>query len=146
MRVIKAIEYKITATKKEFDTYKVSDSTSAVSFARNLYKDDILVYESVYILLINRANRITGYAKISCGGTSQSIVDIKIIAKYAIETLSSAVILVHNHPSGNLVPSPEDEKLTKTLNEALKLFGIKLYDSIILSDDGYLSMSDEGRL
>ena len=72
--------------------------------------------------------------------------DIKLIAKYAIDCLASAVILAHNHPSGNLKPSNEDLAITKKVKEGLKILDISVLDHIILTSDGYLSFGDEGIL
>lgn len=142
----KAVKYSITAKKQDFEIIKVRSSEDAFNFAKEFYHEDILIYESAFIILLNQANNVTGYAKISQGGISQTLVDKRIIAKYAIDTLSSAVIFVHNHPSGNIKPSKEDINLSDEIKKGLNLFGIKLLDSIIISDDKYYSMLDEGVL
>ena len=142
----KAVEYSITAKKQDFEIIKVRSSEDAFNFAKEFYHEDILIYESAFIILLNQANNVTGYAKISQGGISQTLVDRRIIAKYAIDALSSAVIFVHNHQSGNIKPSQEDIKLSDEIKKGLALFGIKLLDSIIISDDKYYSMLDEGVL
>ena len=73
-------------------------------------------------------------------------VDVKIIAKYAIDSLASGVIFVHNHPSGNLIPSNQDKRFTNSVKKALGLFDINLLDSIIISDSDYYSMADNGEI
>ena len=140
----KAVEYSITAKKQDFEIIKVRSSEDAFNFAKEFYHEDILIYESAFIILLNQANNVTGYAKISQGGISQTLVDKRIIAKYAIDAFASAVIFVHNHPSGNMKPSQEDIKLSDEIKKGLALFGIKLLDSIIISYDKYYSMLDEG--
>ena len=97
-------------------------------------------------MLLNHANNVTGYAKISQGGICTTQIDIRLVAKYAIDSLAAAVIFVHNHPSGNVKASREDEQITKRMKSVLELLGVKLLDSIIISDIGYLSMNDEGIL
>ena len=97
-------------------------------------------------MLLNRANKTIGYAKISQGGVSGTVVDVKLIAKYAVESLASGVILAHNHPSGNLTPSHQDIALTRKVKEALTLLDSQLLDHVILSADGYKSFADEGIL
>lgn len=139
----KAVEYSITAKKQDFEVVEVYSSIDSANFARKFYHEDILIYESAFIILMNKACNITGYAKISQGGICGTPVDKRLIAKYAIETLSAGVIFVHNHPSGNKNPSNEDIKMTNSLKNILKLFDIKLLDSIILTENDYLSMSDE---
>lgn len=140
----KAVEYTINVTKQEFTIAKIKGAEDAQAYARNFYHEDILIYESSYIMLLNQANNVMGYAKISQGGICLTVVDVRIIAKYAIEAMATGVIFVHNHPSGTLSPSQEDRKITIRIKEALKLLDIKLLDSIIISDTGYYSFNNEG--
>ena len=142
----KAVEYSITAKKQNFEIIKIKSSTDSYEFARKFYHEDILIYESSFIILLNRAGNVSGYAKISQGGVCGTIVDTRIIAKYAIDSLAESVIFIHNHPSGNTLPSREDISMSKKIKEALRLFSINLLDSIVLSEDGYYSMADEGVL
>lgn len=125
---------------------KVQSGKDAVQYARNFYSDDIDIYESAFIILLNRASNTIGWAKISQGGVAGTIVDIKIVCKYAIDSLASNVIFVHNHPSGNTMPSPDDDRLTKRMKDALGILDVRLLDSIILTSDNYYSFNDEGRL
>jgi DNA repair protein RadC len=81
---------------------------------------------------------------ISKGGISGSIIDKRLVCKYAVDSLSSSVILVHNHPSGNLTPSHSDRNICKEITESLATFGIQVSDFLILTADGYLSFRDEG--
>lgn len=142
----KIVEYSLSAKKTEFSRFKVASSKDAVEFARRFYGNDILVYESAFIILMNQGNIVTGYAKISQGGLCGTVVDSVIVAKYAIDCMAKSVILVHNHPSGNPAPSVSDTEVASKVWKALSVFDIRLLDSIILTDDGYLSMSDEGKL
>lgn len=142
----KAVEYVITAKKQEFEQVKVISSQDAVNFARQFYNEDILIYESSFIILMNAAAYVIGYAKISQGGVCGTYIDPRIVAKYAIETLSSSVILVHNHPSGSTKPSMEDKSMSEKLRNGLNFLGVRLSDSIILTEGGYFSMADEGIL
>lgn len=142
----KAVEYTLKATKQDFAIEKITDSRSSYNFAKKFYHDDLGIYESCFILLMNRANNVTGYAKISQGGICGTMVDVRIICKYAIEALATSVILVHNHPSGNLSPSPEDNRLTRITKEALEVFNIRLLDHIIISEDDYYSFNDNGKI
>ena len=96
--------------------------------------------------MLNQANKTIGYAKISQGGIAGTVVDVRIIAKYAVESLAVSVILAHNHPSGNLKPSEADLIITKKIKEGLKILDIKVFDHIILSADNYYSFEDEGNL
>lgn len=105
-----------------------------------------LKHEEVWILLLNRANKVIKKTQISRGGINGSVVDIRMIIKEAIEMLASAVILCHNHPSGNPSPSEEDDSITHKLKEAGKIMDIKLLDHIIVCDKSYYSYLDKGRL
>ena len=103
-----------------------------------------LDHEEFWILLLNRANMIIGKYEISKGGVSGTVADSKIIFKLAIEHLASAIILCHNHPSGNLKPSDTDIKTTEKLKKAGLIMDIPILDHIIIADSGYCSLADEG--
>lgn len=139
-------EYSLKYTKSQIQKTKVTTSESASNVIRKFYFDDINIYESFFILLLNRANNTTGFAKISQGGTAGTVVDIKIIAKYAVESLSSAVIICHNHPSGNKQPSDADLNITRRIKDALLLLDIKLIDHIIITENDFYSFADNGDL
>ena len=139
-------EYSLKYTKSEIQKTKVTTSESASNVIRKFYFDDINIYESFFILLLNRANNTTGFAKISQGGTAGTVVDIKIIAKYAVESLSSAVIICHNHPSGDKRPSDADLNITRRIKDALLLLDIKLIDHIIITENDFYSFADNGDL
>lgn len=130
--------------KAKFQNTLILDSKTSADYIRQFFGDDIEIFESCFILLLNRRNMTIGYAKISQGGISGTTVDIKIICKYAIDCLASTVILCHNHPSGNLKPSTADRDLTNNAKAALKLIDCQLIDHIILSSEGYFSFADEG--
>lgn len=140
------VEYKLSAKKKDFKRAKITKSKDAADYARQFYFDDMIIYESVFIIMMNRQNNTCGYAKISQGGISGTVVDIRLILKYAIDNLASGIILVHNHPSGNLKASSEDIQIAKKLKEAARLMDIALLDSIILTENSYCSLADEGLL
>lgn len=137
-------EYSLTYKRKNVDIDKLSSSNLVDSIARNIFKDFINIYECFYIFLMDNQNNIKGFVKISQGGITGTNVDIRLIAKYAIETLATKVILVHNHPSGALMPSREDKTLTQNVFKALELFDIRVVDHLILTEDDYYSFSDEG--
>ena len=103
-----------------------------------------LLHEECWVLYLNRANRLIGKERISVGGVSSTVMDIKIIAKKAVEKLAGSIILLHNHPSGNVVPSFEDKRQTLALRKAVSLFDIDLMDHIIVGNGRYFSFCDEG--
>lgn len=102
-----------------------------------------LQHEEFWILLLNRSNQIIDQIRISQGGISGTVTDVRLILNAAVEKLASGIILAHNHPSGNLSPSDADLKITKKIKEAAILLDLSLLDHLILSDQGYLSMADD---
>ena len=140
------VEYGIKKITSDIKKVKIRSSAEIYEYVMQFYGDDIDVYESFFMVTLNRANNTTGYVKISQGGVFSTVVDIKIIAKYAIGSLCSNVIVLHNHPSGALEPSKNDDDMTKKVQKALELFEIKILDHLIISNDGYYSYADSGKL
>lgn len=105
-----------------------------------------LKQEEFWIVLLNKANKEIGRYRISTGGISSAQVDNRIVLKYAIENLATNIILIHNHPSGNLNPSRDDLNLTKNIITCCKPFDISVLDHIIIGNKRYLSFSEEGYL
>jgi DNA repair protein RadC len=105
-----------------------------------------LPHEEFWVLLLSRANSVLKKVQISSGGVAGTVADPKIIFKTAIENLASSLILVHNHPSGNLKPSQADLELTKKMKEAGKLLEIPVLDHLIIAERKYFSFADEGLL
>ncbi|MBR2195382.1 MAG: DNA repair protein RadC [Salinivirgaceae bacterium] len=103
-----------------------------------------LPHEEFWVMFLNRSNRVIDKVLISSGGVSGTTVDVRIIMKKAIERLASSLILVHNHPSGNLTPSAEDKNLTKRIADAAKFFGINVVDHVIIADKKYYSFAEYG--
>lgn len=103
-----------------------------------------LPHEEFWLITLNRANTIIKKELISRGGVSGTVVDTKIIFKFAVECYASSIIICHNHPSGNLKPSDADLRITKSIKEAGKIMEIPLIDHLIISDTGYYSFTDEG--
>ena len=114
--------------------------------AFELLKGDLmdLPHEEFWVILLNRANRMMKKKKVSEGGVSGTVADPKIIFKFALEELASGVIVVHNHPSGNLAASQSDIDLTKKLKEAGKFLEVQLLDHLIIAGQKYYSFADEG--
>lgn len=103
-------------------------------------------YEQFWVLHLNRANRLVCRECISRGGTASTVVDVKLLMKRAVDRLSSALILVHNHPSGNLRPSTDDDRLTDRIKKAAEILDIRVLDHVIIGPGGYYSYHDEGRI
>ena len=130
----------------EFQKVQIRTSKDAYNYIKQFYTDDIEIFESFFLLLLNQASQTTGYAKISQGGTAGTVIDVKIIAKYALDSLSPAVILAHNHPSGNTNPSQADKETTQKIIDALALFDIRVYDHIILTKDDFYSFTNNNEI
>jgi len=103
-----------------------------------------LSHEEFWMMALNRANRVISSKRISQGGLSGTVADLRIIFKSAIEQLASAVIFCHNHPSGFTKPSEADIQLTKKLVASGEILEIAVLDHVIVSDKGFFSFADEG--
>ena len=125
---------------------KITCSNDGAEYARNFFSDDLTIYESFFMMMLNNSNNTIGYVKISQGGMTGTLVDVRILAKYAIESLCTAVVLVHNHPSGALKASEADKALTKKIQRALEFFDIRVLDHLILTETSYYSFGDECNL
>lgn len=126
------------------DKPQISSSRSAFEAIAPTIVD--LQYEEFWILNLNRANRVMSKTKISSGGVAGTVVDAKIVFRRALHAEASSIILCHNHPSGSLRPSEADLELTKKLVAAGKAVDITVLDHLIVSDQGYYSFADEGKL
>lgn len=127
--------------KEEEDLKKVTSSKDVYTIMHPELVD--LAHEELWVLLLNRANFVIGKQFISKGGQAGTVVDPKIIFKAAIEQNAASVILVHNHPSGNLKPSPSDIEITKKMMKAGLLLEIKVLDHLIVNNRSFISFADE---
>ena len=132
---------------KPSERMKVTCSKDAYKVLKATYRNGTIEHKEYFkILLLNKGRDVLGYTQISEGGISSTIVDVRVILQIAILCNASSIILAHNHPSGNLKPSKEDEELTTQTIKAAKLMNIQVSDHIILSEEEYYSFSDEGLL
>lgn len=124
---------------------KITGSNEAYQVLKELFNPDTIEHHEIFvILLLNRANQVLGWSKISQGGISGTVVDNKIIFQIAIKTNASGIVLAHNHPSGGLKPSEQDLQCTKKLKEGAKMLDLAILDHLIISTEGYHSFADEG--
>ncbi len=114
----------------------------------NLMRPELLdeQIEHFYLLLLSRSNQVIRKHLISQGGTAGTVVDSKIVFKIALEHLAQSIILVHNHPSGNLMPSEQDKRLTARLVKIGRELDLPVLDHLIFTDVGYFSFADDGIL
>ncbi len=144
-KTVREIELKLRNV--DIPEMQVHNSMDINTFLRKIWNEDsINVQEEFYLLLLNRRNVIVSYQAFSKGGTAGTVVDKKVILAIAVKALAESVIIVHNHPSGSLVPSEADKKITLELKEALKLADIPLLDHLIIVPDKekYFSFADTG--
>jgi DNA repair protein RadC len=134
--------YSLKKEPTSVEVQKIGSPHDAQRYMRQFWGDDIEVYESFFLVLLNRANNTIGYVKISQGGIIGTVVDVKIIAKYVIDSLASACMIAHNHPSGTLHPSEPDKQITRKLKSVLDLLECKLIDHVILTKESYYSFSE----
>jgi DNA repair protein RadC len=128
----------------------ITSSYQANELAHEIYElsnAKIDLKEYFFIILLNRSNKVISYYKLSEGGISGTIADIRLAFSTALKCVSTAMILVHNHPSGQLKPSDADVRLTKQFIDAGKILDITILDHIIVtSNNGYYSFADEGQI
>ena len=128
----------------ENKTIQITCSNDAYQFIKAKLAD--LDHEEAYIILLTRRNTVISFELISRGGKDYCSIDQRIIFEKALTAKASSIILVHNHPSGQLKPSTSDNKLTKIVYDCGKLISIPLIDHIIYTDRGYYSYMDSGNL
>lgn len=102
--------------------------------------------EHSYVLLLNQSSRVIRSALVSKGGLTETIVDVRVVLREALLAGAAALILCHNHPSGNTHPSHQDDALTTRVRDAAKLMGMHLVDHVIVTGTGYYSYADEGKI
>ncbi|MCM1310037.1 MAG: DNA repair protein RadC [Bacteroides sp.] len=110
------------------------------------YDLEQLDHEEFWVLMLNKRLGAISFERISTGGLDMTAVDIRMIIKHALDARAIAMVVAHNHPSGNLLPSMQDDNLTKRIKEAAALLDIRLLDHIIVAASGYYSYNDRGRL
>lgn len=127
------------------DRPRIKSSRDIFNYMRHIAgKQEI---ENIWIIVLNRSNSIMECKHVSQGGTSATVFDLKSILRQVLITPGvESIIMVHNHPSGNLRPSPQDDSITRQLNSGCKYLGLRLLDHVIVTQDSFYSYQDEGRL
>ena len=127
--------------------HQVTCSEDAYKYLLPTYKEGTICYKEYFkVLFLNQAKQVFRLHLISEGGITETCADVRVILQAALLTNSVAIILAHNHPSGNLKPSRQDMEITKQVKEAARLMRITVLDHLILTDTGYYSFADEGEL
>ncbi|WP_273565866.1 JAB domain-containing protein [Maribacter halichondriae] len=139
------ISYKNNGSRNQL---KINDSRDANKIIMDSWdRDSIELYESFKVVFLNNGNIVKGICTFSIGGLTGTMVDIRLIFATALKSLSTAIILTHNHPSGVIIPSKADIQLTKRIVKAGNLLDIRVLDHIIVTPHGsFYSFANEGRI
>ena len=136
----------IIYSKNERKLEKLGSSNDAYEVLKKIWSNQMETREEVVVLFLNRANNVLGFHKLSVGGITETIVDLRLIFAIALKSLAVSVVLAHNHVSGGLKPSNADKDITQKVKKAGEMLKIKLLDHIIITKSGYFSFADEGEL
>lgn len=130
---------------KKSERIKIKKAEDATKILREIFsEEEIELREQMMVLYLNNSGEVLGYTKHSVGGITGTVVDIRLILAGALKSLSTGIIISHNHPSGGTQPSDADIKITKKLKEAARSLDLELIDHIIITKEGYFSFADEG--
>lgn len=144
MRIVAAFEL---GRRKEQEWYYrpyFNDSLDIANYLRPGFEKECR--EVFRVLYINRNNSIIADRVLFTGGIAATCVDVRLLMKGALNYHASAIVIAHNHPSGNLCPSIDDKKITTKIKRAASLFDIALIDHLIITDQGYFSFYEGGVL
>lgn len=123
---------------------KITSSHSAYEVIQSSWFSGTMeLQEEFKVLLLNRANNVLGIYNLSKGGSAGTIVDVKLLFAVALKCNAAAIIIAHNHPSGNLKPSEQDIEITQKIKNASELLEIKLLDHLIITKNGYYSFANQ---
>jgi DNA repair protein RadC len=124
---------------------QITSSKDAYKVLMQLWDENKIEFlEQFKVLFLNKANKVLGAYEVSTGGISGTVADPRVIFVAALKANACAIIISHNHPSGNLKPSRQDEELTQKIKQAGQLLDIKLLDHVIITNEQYFSFADEG--
>jgi len=144
---MKLAEIKVSYSTEISDKIKINGSDQIYSLALEHWDMNTIEFqEEAKMILLNRNNSVLGIYYLSKGGLSSTILDIKIVLSVALRAHSSSIILLHNHPSGNLNPSNSDIRITKRIKDACQVVDLELLDHIIITKSAYFSFAKEGLL
>lgn len=125
----------------------LQSSREVAELLRQVWSPDrIGLQEEFKVLFLNKATRVLGICNLSAGGMDGTIADLRLIFAVALKACATALIIAHNHPSGNLKPSRADQAFTSKIREAGALLDIRLLDHLIITAEHYFSFADEGLL
>lgn len=140
-------EFKIGLKKKRSveQLYDINSPETAANVCRKCFDSGVIDWKEEFIVIaLSRARKMIGFYKVSSGGVTGTVADPKVIFQFALLSNASAILLCHNHPSGNLKPSQQDGELTHKLSKAGKFLDIEVIDHLIITSEGYYSFSENG--
>ncbi|WP_082868183.1 JAB domain-containing protein [Tenacibaculum ovolyticum] len=135
-------ELTVNYRRTKLASVKITSSVDVADFMRNYFDDIMDNHEEVKVLHLNRNNQVVNVHHLSSGSDSSCIVPVKDVLRNALLIKVNGIVLVHNHPSGNLKPSKADIDISKKLKSACDLIDISFFDSIILTRESYYSLAD----
>ena len=127
---------------------KITSSADSYEYLLNrcFNESTICHHEEFKVLFLNNAMQVLGWSTLSSGGLTDTLVDVRVVIQYALLMNATLLIAAHNHPSGSVHPSRDDDRLTENLQKACTIMNIKFMDHLIVTPDAYYSYNDEGRL
>ena len=143
MNQISEIKVSYSPKVKNIDREQISSSQHVYNLVKTDW-EEINIRETMKVLFLNRGNKVIGIYELSKGGITGTVVDIRLLFAAALKSLTCNIILIHNHPSGNLKPSEADIRITNKIKDAGKLLDIQILDHLIITEDEYFSFSDQG--
>ena len=144
---VNEVKLSYKAKQKASERPKALNSKASYDILLNCFDSDTIEFrESFKVLLLNRSNQVLGVFNVSEGGISETVVDIRLILQSVILSNASGIILAHNHPSGNLKPSIQDDDITNRIKKACEIMNISLLDHIVITSEHYYSYADEGKI
>lgn len=145
LRNVSEVQLIYRTTIKPSQRPRIHTSKDAYDILLRLWdRDSIYLIEQFYTILLNRRNAVLGVYLTSSGGMTGTVADPKLILVAALKSTATAIILAHNHPSGSLMPSTTDLHLTEKIKHAASFLDVVVADHLILSEEGYYSLADEG--
>ena len=132
---------------KKSELLTITSSKDAYHIFQRVFNADTFHWSEEFILLcLNNSNKVVGFYKLSSGGMTGTVVDVRMIFTTALNCLATAIIIAHNHPSGTLQPSEADKAITRRIKEASKTLDISVLDHLIITDEDFYSFADNGLL
>lgn len=143
----KCAEVQLSFKQKIKPTTKLVSSEDCYQFFLSTYDEGEIDYrESFRVVYLNSSLKVVGWMTVATGGITEVLVDPRIVLQGALLTNATLLIACHNHPSGSVRPSKDDDRLTERLKKACEVMNIKMLDHLVITEDSYYSYNDEGRV